>query len=78
LQLERLVLVGFQVAAPDAAQPVLWPGGLTAGSGEYMNMTDVRVILDSQALFNKYLEFFTEQNTLFWTVSRVSGDGNSA
>lgn len=69
LQLERLVLVRFQVAAPDAAQPVLWPGGLTAGHGEYMNMTDVRVIVDSQELFNKYLEFFTNQNTLLWTVS---------
>lgn len=69
LQLERLVLVRFQVAAPDAAQPVLWPGGLTAGRGEYMNMTDVRVIVDSQELFNNYLEFFASQSTLFWTVS---------
>jgi hypothetical protein len=66
------VLVGFQVSAPDAGlpQPVLWPAGLTSGSGEYLNMTDVRVIVSSQDLFNKYLEFFSSQNTLLWTVSR--------
>jgi hypothetical protein len=33
-------------------------------------MTDVRVIIDSQDLFNKYLTFFTGQNVLLWTVSQ--------
>lgn len=32
-------------------------------------MTDVRVIVSSQDLFNKYLIFFSGQNTLLWTVS---------
>jgi hypothetical protein len=49
--------------------PLLWPGGLTDGTGTYMNMTDCRVVVTSQALFNKYLEHFVSQNTLLWTVS---------
>lgn len=69
LELQRLVLVGFQIAAPDADQPVLWPAGLTTGHGIVLNMTDVRVVISSQELFSKYLDFFTKQNTLMWTVS---------
>lgn len=74
LHLERLVLVGFGISPPDAAspQPLLWPQGITAGSGQALNMTDVRVIIDSQNLFNKYLTFFTSQNVLLWTVSRTA------
>jgi hypothetical protein len=71
LHLERLVLVGFQLSPPAAQQaPVLWPGGLVPGSGEQLNMTDVRVVISSQELFNKYLTWFTASNTLLWTVSR--------
>lgn len=71
LNLERLVLVGFQLSPPDAQQaPVLWPGGLVSGSGEQLNMTDVRVVINSQELFNKYLTWFTASNTLLWTVSQ--------
>lgn len=70
LNLERLVLVGFQLSPPDAQQgPVMWPGGLVSGSGEQLNMTDVRVVINSQELFNKYLTWFTASNTLLWTVS---------
>lgn len=71
LHLERLVLVGFQLSPPDVQQaPVLWPGGLVPGSGEQLNMTDVRVVINSQELFNKYLTSFTASNTLLWTVSQ--------
>lgn len=65
------MLVGFDIVAPDAAsgQPLLWPGGITAGSAEQLNMTDVRVVVRSQEVFNKYLEYFTSRNVLLWTVS---------
>lgn len=32
-------------------------------------MTDVRVVVSRQDLFNKYLEFFTKQDSVIWTVS---------
>lgn len=65
------MLVGFDIVAPDAAsgQPLLWPGGITAGSAEQLNMTDVRVVVRSQEVFNKYLEYFTSQYVILWTVS---------
>lgn len=67
------MLVGFEFSTAGQ-QPVLWAGGLVAGSGGYLNMTDVRIVLSSQDLFNKYLDFFTKQDTLLWTVSYFTTD----
>lgn len=68
LTLERLVLDGFQLAAPGGPQPLFWPEGLVAGSGAVLNLTDVRFVVRSQALFAKYLDHFSSTKATLWTV----------
>lgn len=69
LLLERLVLVGFDYAAPGGAAPVLWPAGLLQSSGSALNLTDVRLVTSSPDVFNVWLRFFTSDSRVaFWTV----------
>ncbi|WIA15144.1 hypothetical protein OEZ85_001831 [Tetradesmus obliquus] len=68
LLLERLVLVGFDYAAPGGAAPVLWPAGLLQSSGSALNLTDVRLVTSSPDVFNVWLRFFTSDSRVaFWT-----------
>jgi hypothetical protein len=65
----RLVLVGFDYAAPGSAVPVLWPAGLLQSSGSALNLTDVRLVTSSPDVFSAWLRFFTgDSKVAFWTV----------
>ena len=70
LSLTRLVLVGFPLAPPGGDAPLLWPSRLVPPTGAgRLSMTDVRLVVDSQDLFNAYLDFFrSNARTLYWTV----------
>ena len=64
------MLVGFPLAPPGGDAPLLWPSRLVPPTGAgRLSMTDVRLVVDSQDLFNAYLDFFrSNARTLYWTV----------
>lgn len=71
LRLERLVLVGFDVASSfGGPQPVLWPTGLISGKGAALAMTDVRMVVNRQDSFNSLRSMFaSDSKVTIWTVS---------
>ena len=69
LLLRRLILVGFDYAAPGSLAPVLWPAGLLQSSGSALNLTDVRLVTSSPDVFRSWLQFFGDVSSgPYWTV----------
>ncbi|KAF6253981.1 hypothetical protein COO60DRAFT_363306 [Scenedesmus sp. NREL 46B-D3] len=68
LLLRRLILVGFDYAAPGSLAPVLWPAGLLQSSGSALNLTDVRLVTSSPDVFRSWLQFFGDVSSgPYWT-----------